>query len=89
MQAQTNGRVQRRESEWREILARYDRSGKTRSAFCEEAGIPASTFQVWQRRLRPSAQREFVELGLAPPGPPGGWVFEIELPDGRMARFRG
>ena len=64
MQAQTNGRVQRRESETREIRVR------------------------WERLRESDARRESVELTSAQPVSPGGWVCEIQLPDGRMAWFR-
>ena len=52
-----------------------------------------ATFDVWQRKLGPKqaakkAAREFVEVSpVSEPGV-GGWLVEIELPDGRMARLR-
>ncbi len=87
----TNGRVRRTASEWQVLVKRYAEGGGSRAAFCRAEGISASTFALWQRKLGLQARRRKREfIGLEPAGPelPGGWVFEIELPDGRMARFR-
>ena len=88
-----NGRVRRTVSEWQDLVRRYGESGRSRAAFCRAEGISTSTFGFWQRKLGSkkgtAAKREFVELTPVAPESVGGWVFEIELPDGRTARFRG
>lgn len=89
----TNGRVRRSASDWQDLVKRYDEGDRSRAAFCRAEGISTSTFALWQRKLgakKPwAAKQEFVELAPVAPSSLGGWVFEIELPDGRMARFRG
>jgi len=91
--ASTNGRVRRAASEWQGLVKRYVEGGRSRAAFCRAEGISASTLALWERKLglekRRTPRREFIELEPSRPEFPGGWVFEIELPDGRMARFRG
>lgn len=88
----TNGRMRRSASDWQEFLKRYDEGGRSRAAFCRAEGLSPSTFALWQRKLGSpkgsAAKREFVELEPAQPEQLGGWVFEIELPDGRLARLR-
>jgi transposase-like protein len=81
-------RVVRSESDWKSILAEYDRSGQTRSAFCRKTGIPPSTFQLWERKLRRRGrQAAFVEVATAPPS--SRWIVEFEFADGTTARVRG
>ena len=93
MEAKTNGRVQRSVAEWQQILSRFTESGRSRAAFCRAEGIAPATFDLWQRKLggkkaaRKSA-REFVEMTPVSGSGLGGWLVEIELPDGRMARLR-
>ena len=93
MEAKTNGRVQRSASEWQQILKRFAESGRSRAAFCRAEGLSPATFDVWQRKLGPKqaakkAARGFVEVSPGSEPGVGGWLVEIELPDGRMARLR-
>lgn len=82
-------RTRRTESDWRAIMARFRRSGKTQEAFCREAGLASSTFQIWSRRLRASSQAvEFVDVSPASIPQPA-WSIEITFPDGTTARLRG
>jgi transposase-like protein len=89
MQGKRNGGGRRSAAEWREILERYEGSGLSQAAFCQEAGVAPSTFQVWRRKLRRrGGVEEFV--ALSPSVEPGGrWAVEIELPDGTVTRVRG
>lgn len=92
METKTNGRTQRSEAEWREILDRYAASGRSLAAFCRAEGISRSTLDLWRGKLQAKktprkAAKEFVELVPQPPSL-GGWLVEIELPDGRLARLR-
>lgn len=79
----------RSEAEWRTILARFKVSGQSQLAFCREAGIAPTTFQLWRRRLRQdrAAPARFVEVTPAAPAP--RWAIEIELQDGTITRVRG
>jgi len=91
---ETNGRakkdrVQRSEADWKSILADYDRSAQTRAAFCRKTGVPASTFQLWERKLRGRGrQSAFVEM-TPTVQPASRWVVEFEFADGTTARVRG
>lgn len=44
--------MHRSETEWRTILERFDVSGQSQMAFCSEAGIAPTTFQLSRRRFR-------------------------------------
>ena len=37
---------------WRELMRRFDASGKTVTAFCAAEGLGASSFHRWRARLR-------------------------------------
>lgn len=93
METKVNGRKQRSVAEWREILSRYAASGGSQAEFCRAEGLSRSTLDIWRRKLGSKASakkaaREFVELSpVAEPGI-GGWIVELELPDGRLARLR-
>jgi transposase-like protein len=93
-QTKTNGHVQRSASEWQAIVKRFAESGRSRAAFCRAEGISRSTFDVWHRKLRQKATpakraAEFVEVAPVAETSMGGWLVEIELPDGTIARLRG
>ncbi len=94
MRVLTDGRVRRTESEWRSILARYERSGLSESAFCREVKLSRSTFMKWKRRLAGIAAPApaFVEW-IAPSGaaeevPARGGEFELTLPGGAVLRWK-
>jgi len=94
MESKTNGRMHRSAGDWQEILNRFTSSGRSLAAFCRAEGISRSTLDVWRRKLQPKAssrkpaRREFVEVTPVSEPMLGGWTVEIELPDGRLARFR-
>lgn len=92
----SNGHVQRSAAEWQTIVKRYTESGRSRAAFFRAEGISRSTFDVWCRKLRTPASagptkrtHEFVEVEPVEATSIGGWLVEIELPDGTTARVRG
>jgi transposase-like protein len=89
MGSKDRGRTHRSEAERRSILEEFERSGKTRQAFCKEAGLPASTLALWQRRARAGAvPAHFVDVTpIARPSSP--WTIDITFPDGTTARVRG
>ena len=87
-------RIQRSESEWRELFTRFDQSGQTREAFCAEQGVVLSSFIRWRRKLRPSSRRPsavvqepvFVELASKREEP--HWEVELELGASVVLRLR-
>jgi hypothetical protein len=82
-------RVRRTESDWRALLARFAESGLSRTAFCKQSGIPASTFQLWERKLRAKClSAEFVDVTPVA-AVSVRWSIEIVFPDGTTARVRG
>ena len=81
--------VRRTETDWRALLERFDRSGLSRLAFCKQAGIPTSTFQLWERKLRlDRVPAEFIEVAPVARATTH-WSIEISFPDGTTARVRG
>ena len=94
MRVLSDGRVRRTESEWRSILARYERSGLSETAFCQKSKLPRSSFVKWKRRLSGAATPvpAFVEW-MAPSeaaeeAPAGLGEFELTLPGGVVLRWK-
>lgn len=90
-------RIRRSPDQWREIMARFERSGQTREQFCTEQGLGLSTFSRWRRSLSrevPVAPAHsddalFVELARAAPEPPAqAWDVELQLGAGVCLRLR-
>jgi transposase-like protein len=82
----------------RQLLARYHRSDLTQRAFCEQAGLPLSTFQWWLVQARRAATRParavaFAEI-VAPACADLGrdtqpvWAVEISTTRGLTIRLR-
>jgi hypothetical protein len=89
MQVMANGRCRRTESEWRQILARWGRSGQTGRDFCRSEGIRLSSFQRWHHRLVATpSESDFVTVTAARPSSPA-WIVEVTLPNGVNLRFQG
>jgi len=76
----------------REMVERYERSGKSQREFCEDEGVGLSTLQLWMRKTSvggkpaPMALRE-VEWPAAPTTTPG-WGLELVSPRGWTLRHR-
>ena len=91
MRVLADGRVRRTESEWRAIVARFERSGLSELAFCKKAKLSRQVFRRWRQRLaEPSAPAEFVEW-VAPEvveEPAGRAEFELTLPGGAVLRWK-
>jgi hypothetical protein len=88
----SNGRVRRTESEWREVLSRFKKSGLSAREFCRREEIQVSSFLRWRQRLRGSAKRsDFVSVVATSPSPSPQltWSAEVTLPDGTKLRFQG
>lgn len=89
---------QDRQVQWRERLARQERSGQSVAVFCKSEGIPAQTFYWWRARLgkgepvtpaqRRRATAPFIELGALAiptgeaPGVAAGFDLRLDLPGG-------
>ena len=81
--------VRRGTEQWTEILGRFESSGLPARRFCDREGVPLSSLQRWQRRLRSVAATKFVTIG--PPAAAshaGTWSFEVSLSDGTTLRFQ-
>ncbi len=65
--ARTSGRT---EQEIERLLAGYKQSGLTRRQYCDQRGIPVTTFDYYRRRREPrrrvSASVQLVKVELAP-----------------------
>ena len=89
----SRSRRRRSESEWAEILRRFESSGLTVRAFCRRHGLSLSSFQRWRSRLGSASPAEFVELvpttAATPAVPTSAWWLEIALPNGVQLRLRG
>jgi hypothetical protein len=83
-------RKRRTESEWTEILRRFESSGLTSLVFCRREGLALSSFQRWRSRLGPVGPAEFVELvPTTRDATAAEWSLDIALPNGVQLRFRG
>jgi putative transposase len=69
-QASGGTKSARRESEWRDRLARYAASGRTVAAFCRSESVSTPTFYQWRTRLaKPAVATNRVDGAL-----PGGFI---------------
>jgi hypothetical protein len=81
--------TRRSESDWTQILRRFESSGLTNREFCRRERLSLSSFQRWRSRLGPVSPAEFVELvPTASASPSATWSLEIALPNGVQLRFR-
>jgi len=85
------GRWRYAETERRELLRKYGRSGMTRAAFCRANGLSAVTLSKWQRarvgRTRKRGAAGFAEVEIAPPAV-CDLAVEVVRPDGLVFRSR-
>ena len=84
-------RKRRSESDWTEILRRFESSELTVREFCRREGLSLSSFQRWRSRLGRVGPAEFVELvpATVAAAPVPEWSLDIALPNGVQLRFRG
>jgi hypothetical protein len=98
--AQRGSRDGGKERFWRGVVRRWQRSGRTASAFCAEQGLSAASFYAWRRTIaqrdQPSAPTTpachdeqndlpaFVPLSVAPA--PATPALEVVLRPGRVIR---
>ena len=79
----------RRESYWRQVLARWKRSGLSVRAFCGAEGLKPMTFYWWRRELarRDQPQPAFLPVRvLAESAEPSTMGIEVVLANGRSVR---
>ena len=62
MKVSSNGKVRRSEKEWREIFAKFAKSGLNRREFCHKEKINLNSFQRWNGRLGVPRQSEFIDV---------------------------
>ena len=93
----TQRQIRRSREEWRELVARFEASGRSREDFCAEMGIGASTLRRWCSRFRertPTASTTtpvFVELPDEEKRPATvhrPWEVELQLDAGVVLRLR-
>lgn len=53
-----------KQSEWRKRVMAFERSGLTRGAWCQSAGVAVATLDYWRSRLR--ASEGIVDQSLVP-----------------------
>ena len=94
MQVMANGRVRRNESEWRDVITGWRKSGLSAREFCQKHELQIASFHRWAQRYngtRPEVISDFVPVtGAAASVPaPTPWKLEIALPNGITLRFQG
>ena len=96
-------RVNRTETEWRELFERFRASGLTRKKFIEREGVSRSAFEKHLRRQKPAEGRtwqrrpEFVPIGKGDVSLPAVqtedarqvYAVELVLSSGTIVRVRG
>jgi transposase-like protein len=85
------GRKRYAESERRNLLRKFGRSGMTQAAFCRANGLTAVTLSKWLRardeKERGRDAAGFAEVEIQPPAV-SDLAVEVIRPDGRVFRFR-
>jgi hypothetical protein len=76
-----------------EMVERFERSGKTRRAFCESEGVAKSTLDWWLRKKTGSPREKrvaFREVALVSTGVgiTSNWAMEMVSPQGWTIRSR-
>lgn len=90
MQVMSNGRVRRSESEWKEIISKWEQSGLKARPFCRREQIELSSFLRWQRKLNGSGEKAgFVAVTADFEQVRSAWTLQITLPNGCELRFQG
>ena len=70
-------------------IERWESSGSSQRAYCEETGIPFSTFSYWRKRYRSDSTQETSGGGFLPltlPAREASRQVELELPGGVIFR---
>jgi len=84
--------LRRNEQQWTEILRRFEASGLGSREFCRRDGVPLSSLQRWQRKLRSVPAAKFVEfvapVSTATTAAGASWSLEVSFPNGASLRFQ-
>jgi hypothetical protein len=83
MQALSDGRVRRTESEWRAIVGKFELSGLSEVGFCRKANVSRKSFRIWRERLTAAGTSPRVRATRKPRPAPTGfieWVAPIPSP---------
>jgi len=89
-------KVRRSAAQWREIISRFEASGRSCHAFCVAEGLSQKTLRRWQRKFSLSGEqvrageatgKGFVELADTPAISPA-WDVEVDLGHGVVVRLR-
>lgn len=91
--------IHRSEAEWREIFKAHQESGMSISMFCQERGIPASSYRLWNNKFASIgvvAPLKFIKLKKVrdneatrlPPPLGNSLEIEIDLGSGLSVRIR-
>lgn len=93
MEKSKRARRHRSKKQINDVLARYERSGKSQREFCDHEGISYSSFGNWFRKSKFSVNRPvrrkkdpFVELTVSAPAP-GAPVARLSFSGGRSLEF--
>jgi hypothetical protein len=92
MQELSNGKVRRSSAEWKKIVFRQRKSGKSVREFCDREGISLSSFTNWSRKLLTSeGSRDSGDFVKVPTDVTSSsiWTVEVSLPNGCTLRLRG
>ena len=89
MKSTSTGRVRRRTSEWRELIARFEKSGESPRDFCEQEGISPESLRRWRIKLSSEPEQSAFVPVTSEPSSPTSWTLEITLPDGFSLRLHG
>ena len=87
-------KTMRSKSEWQQIIQNYNESQLTQDEFCQQAGIPKSSFYNWHRRLKsttPDRTANFINLSDLTSSDSSrlSWDIELDLGQGVCLRLRG
>jgi hypothetical protein len=58
--------AKKRESQWRQIIARQEESGLSVLAFCRQEEVSAHTLYYWRRRLARQPRVKFAMVKVSP-----------------------
>jgi transposase len=77
-----------KERHWRQLIARWQRSGRTVREFCSRFQVSEPSFYAWRRLLaeRDRAAASFVPVHVVPDAPTSRDRIEVVLGNGRALR---
>ena len=76
-----------RESYWREVVGRQEKSGLSVRAFCRQEDVCAHTLYIWRRRLANRRPVSFAVVRVRPESQQPACTLELILPGGEQLRI--